>query len=66
LLESGLDEPVVSLPGQPALSPELQKSKIENQTIRYFGDYELLEEIGRAAWAWSIARDTSASIALSR
>src|SRR3989442_3410037 len=49
LLESGLDEPVVALPGQPVLSPEIQnrKSKIENQKVRYFGDYELLEEIAR-------------------
>ena len=32
LLESGLDEPVVTLPGQPVLSLEIQnrKSKIEN------------------------------------
>src|SRR5205809_5553028 len=49
LLESGLDEPVVALPGQPVLSSEIQnrKSKIENQKVRYFGDYELLEEIAR-------------------
>jgi serine/threonine protein kinase len=49
LLESGLDEPVVPIPGQSALSSEIQnrKSKIENQKVRYFGDYELLEEIAR-------------------
>src|SRR6266516_3740676 len=49
LLESGLDEPVVPPPGQPVLSSEIQnpKSKIENQKVRYFGDYELLEEIAR-------------------
>src|SRR5438552_10146459 len=49
LLESGLDEPVVPVPGQPVLSLEIQnrKSKIENRTARYFGDYELLEEIAR-------------------
>src|SRR5881409_1694820 len=28
--------------------------------IRYFGDYELLEEIARAAWAWFIGRGRSA------
>src|SRR5438128_2972828 len=51
LLESGLDEPVVALPGQPVLSSEIQdrKSKIENQKVRYFGDYELLEEIAHGA-----------------
>src|SRR5438034_1089564 len=49
LLESGLDEPVVPVPGQPVLSSEIQnrKSEIENQKVRYFGDYELLEEIAR-------------------
>src|SRR6266513_2600932 len=49
LLESGLDEPVVPPPGQPVLLSEIQnrKSKIENQKVRYFGDYELLEEIAR-------------------
>src|SRR6266511_3403138 len=49
LLESGLDEPVVPLPSQPVLSSEIEnrKSKIENQKVRYFGDYELLEEIAR-------------------
>src|SRR5438477_1209399 len=49
LLESGLDEPVVALPGQPVLLSEIQNrnSKFENQKARYFGDYELLEEIAR-------------------
>src|SRR5438034_8962612 len=49
LLESGLDEPVVPVPGQPVLSSEIEnrKSEIENQKVRYFGDYELLEEIAR-------------------
>src|SRR5204863_3778405 len=42
LLESGLDEPVVPLLGQPVFS-----SEIGNQKVRYFGDYELLEEIAR-------------------
>src|SRR5216117_1095553 len=49
LLESGLDEPVVALPGQPVLSSEIEnrKSEIENQKVRYFGDYELFQEIAR-------------------
>src|SRR5437773_7502670 len=53
LLERGLDEskedPKVPGPGHTAFSPELEdlKSKIENRTARYFGDYELLEEIAR-------------------
>src|SRR5437870_2049956 len=49
LLERGLDEPVVALPGQPVLSSEIgnRKSKIENHKVHYFGDYELLEEIAR-------------------
>jgi len=53
LLESGLEaslaEPKLPSLGHTALSPELEdrKSKIENLTLRYFGDYELLEEIAR-------------------
>src|SRR5258705_487874 len=53
LLESGLEEslaePKVTGPGQTAIPSELEdrKSKIENQKVRYFGDYELLEEIAR-------------------
>src|SRR5438876_8703659 len=53
LLESGLEEslaePKVTGPGQTAIPSELEdrKSKIENRTARYFGDYELLEEIAR-------------------
>jgi len=48
-LEESLAEPKVPGPGHTALSPELEdrKSKIENRTARYFGDYELLEEIAR-------------------
>ena len=54
LLERGLEEskeePNFPGPGHTALSPELEdrKSKIENRTARYFGDYELLEEIARS------------------
>ena len=33
--------------------------------IRYFGDYELLEEIAREAWAWFIAPAKSVFIARS-
>src|SRR2546428_1936636 len=53
LLERGLEgskeEPKFPGPGHTALSPELEdrKSKIENRTVRNFGDYELLEEIAR-------------------
>src|SRR5216117_459051 len=49
LLESGLDEPVVALPGQPVLSTESepQSSNAEHRPVRNFGDYELLEEIAR-------------------
>jgi len=49
-LEESLAEPKVPGPGHTALSPELEdrKSKIENRTARYFGDYELLEEIARS------------------
>src|SRR5438094_2044442 len=53
LLENGLEEskqePKVPGPGQMALPPELEdrKSRIENRTVRNFGDYELLEEIAR-------------------
>jgi len=53
LLESGLEEslaePKVTGPGHTAIASELEdrKSKIENRSARYFGDYELLEEIAR-------------------
>jgi hypothetical protein len=33
------------------------------EEIRRFGDYELLEEIGAAAWVWCIERGTSNSTA---
>src|SRR5207244_7868382 len=54
LLERGLEESLAepNVPGtgqtQPLLTEsEHQTSSVENQKVRHFGDYELLEEIAR-------------------
>src|SRR5438045_612809 len=54
LLESGLEEslaePKIRGPSQthaPLTGSERQISNVEHQTVRNFGDYELLEEIAR-------------------
>ena len=48
-LEESLAEPKVTGAGPTAIPSELEdrKSKIEKQTARHFGDYELLQEIAR-------------------
>src|SRR6185436_19494338 len=54
LLESGLDPPLDSPGAEPPASSRIEdpangsgRSSLNRETVRYFGDYELLEEIAR-------------------